>query len=76
MNVVKSFLTKLFPTHTLGNVGFMVALILTAVLVGCIATNDLLVRHYPFTEVSATYGFCVVCVLDVGTTYFFADRKQ
>lgn len=76
MNKINQFLTKLFPNHSTGNAGFMVALILAAVIVACIATNDLLVRHYPFSEVSATYGFCVVCACGVAATYFFADKKK
>lgn len=74
--MIKNILTKLFPKHSAGNAGFMVALLLAAAVVACIATNDLLARHYPFSEVSTTYGFCVVCALGVGATYTFADKKK
>jgi membrane protease YdiL (CAAX protease family) len=73
---MKDVLTKLFPRHTTGDAGFIIALLATALLVGCLALNDGVVRGYSWHEVRATVLASLVFVAGATLTYLFGKRKR
>lgn len=77
MQKLKDLLAKLFPEHDSGTAGFMLAIILTAVMMSCIFANDYFGRgNQDSGEVTFNIGAVLVFLGAAGATYVFGKTKD
>lgn len=77
MKRMKNILNKIFSNHDTGTAGFMVAILLAAVMMSCIFLNDWYGRGNQYAD-EAVFNIGTVCVFlgAAGATYIFGAKKK
>ena len=72
---IKELLNKLFPNHDTGTATFMVAILLSVVMMSIIFVNDWCTQDVTIGEVSYDIGAVCVFLGAAGATYVFGKNK-
>lgn len=77
MQKIKDLLTKFFPEYDNGTAGFIVAILLSAVMLSCIFASDYFVGgNQDSGEVAFNIGAVLVFLGAAGGTYVFGKTKD